>query len=754
MRPGGWNRTPARWAAGVAVAAAGFAIAEEAGEALTGELEELVVKTVKEPRLLGVSSSLTADDLLERGSFNLVDAFQREPNVSIPFDVAGQDPLVPYLEGGAQAINIRGLEGNRVAMMVDGIRQPEDFVSRSFDGAGGPGRIYFDPAVFARLDLFKTARSDQFGSDALGGAVLGVTESPFTLLDDGLAGSTGSLHVNWASANRSWHERVAGAVGNGDFATSVVYSRRDGHELENNESVPQNPAEFSSDAVVWTSVARLGEWTLVPTVDWFRAESFTELNSIEGGVSLIGRTLLADLDNTRERLRFSVDVEHRPTVAKFAYDELAAKLYWQHATGENLNRQEVETVNGLRRRRNELIYDTAIQGLNLNFRKDFSTGPVAHQLSYGYGGSLSEIESGLLRTDFPAAPSDLPGMAPSEVVRHTLSIADTMTFGGADEWSLTASVLAEDYRVEPENTPAFLRQTQVPVFDPVLGLLIGTRSVRAVEYRNLAFAPGVDLSRRFGRDWRATLRASRGFRNPSAEELAGVFVHPDAVSITLPNPELQEERSQSFELSLRKDTPEWLLEITGFYNRYDNFLQPGVPTGEVLDGLQVLRTENTRDVELYGIELLGEWSVGEWQPVLDGVAVGASFGWTRGTFGAADGSRQPLDTVEPPKTVGWVRYRDPDDHWGVELTATYVADKDAEDISGPLVPTDEFLLLDLIGYRRLGEHVTLRAGLKNLLDESYVIWARANRGDGHGGAGGILNTQPGVNAFLGVELAW
>ena len=100
----------------------------------------------------GSSTAITSEDILALGATNLTDALKYEPGVSIPFDTAGSDGLVPYLAGGDSAINIRGLEGNRISINIDGIRQPEDFTVRSFGGTGGPGRIYFDPATFSQIE--------------------------------------------------------------------------------------------------------------------------------------------------------------------------------------------------------------------------------------------------------------------------------------------------------------------------------------------------------------------------------------------------------------------------------------------------------------------------------------------------------------------------------------------------------------------------------------------------------------------------
>jgi hemoglobin/transferrin/lactoferrin receptor protein len=123
------------------------------------------------------TSAVTVDQMRAQGAVSLGDALKYEPGVSVPFDFSAGDGLVPYLSGGDQGVNVRGIEGNRIAIQLDGIRQPEDFDRAVVPGAGGPGRIYFDPATLAQVEIFKSAASNLYGSDAMGGAVAGRTVS-------------------------------------------------------------------------------------------------------------------------------------------------------------------------------------------------------------------------------------------------------------------------------------------------------------------------------------------------------------------------------------------------------------------------------------------------------------------------------------------------------------------------------------------------------------------------------------------------
>lgn len=564
----------------------------------------------------------------------------------------------------------------------------------------------------------------------------GQTESPFTLLGDSLYGEAFTSTSTYSSNNRSLNQRFAGAWGNGTFASSLVYSYRNGHELENNSAIPANPADFESHAVVWKNVYRKDGWTVIPTIDYFENKAFTDLNSIEVD-SLVGRTENATSNSQRRRFRASLEFEYELENPNWFADRLTGMAYFQSSESSNLNLQDVVALTGDRRNRvNDLSYLTDRVGLNLGAVREFDR----HLLSYQYQGARSDISGSLNRQDNNGPATNLPNLAPSIVWDHSLSLVDEISL--TDRLTLTPSLRFQFYQVNPTNTPEFLDQTALPVLDQ-FGRLIGQRTVEAVDYENFFVSPSLLLEYEASDEFTIFGSYTRGFRNPTAEELAGVFVHPDAVSIVLPNPDLEAENSHAFELGMRHQSGPWNSTTSIYYNRFGSFLENNVPTGEVIDGLNVLTTRNTRNAEVYGIELKTEWTGSAFR-------AGGTFAWSEGE--SDDG---PLNTVEPWKAVGWIGYDDPDGDWGAELSGTYVAAKSASDITGDLPPTDDFFLLDLVGYYRINERMTIRGGVRNLLDQEYVLWARANRGAGH--AGGVttgLDTQPGVNGFLSFEFTF
>jgi hemoglobin/transferrin/lactoferrin receptor protein len=69
---------------------------------------------------------------------------------------------------GQESINIRGLEGNRVLMMVDGIRMPHSFDYSSASVGRGD---YVELEGIGQIEILKGPSSTQYGSDGLAAAV-------------------------------------------------------------------------------------------------------------------------------------------------------------------------------------------------------------------------------------------------------------------------------------------------------------------------------------------------------------------------------------------------------------------------------------------------------------------------------------------------------------------------------------------------------------------------------------------------------
>ncbi|ANS84951.1 Hemoglobin and hemoglobin-haptoglobin-binding protein B [Vibrio scophthalmi] len=168
--------------------------------------------------------------------------------------VTGLDDLFKYTPGvtvetnarqGVQGINIRGIEGNRIKVLVDGVSQ-----GNQFDSGGSflnSSRVEVDTDLLKSVEVVKGAASSLQGSDAIGGIVAFETKDPADFLQGRDVG--GHAKFNYSSADRTFSESVALANKVGELESLVAYTRRDGKELENFGS-PESLDSEANDLLV------------------------------------------------------------------------------------------------------------------------------------------------------------------------------------------------------------------------------------------------------------------------------------------------------------------------------------------------------------------------------------------------------------------------------------------------------------------------------------------------------------------------
>ena len=93
-----------------------------------------------------------------------------EPGVSVSADGS---------RFGRAGFSVRGLDGNRVRIELDGVAVPDTFAIGSFSNAG---RDVVDVDVLKRVEILRGAASSLYGSDALAGVVSFVTKDPASKL--------------------------------------------------------------------------------------------------------------------------------------------------------------------------------------------------------------------------------------------------------------------------------------------------------------------------------------------------------------------------------------------------------------------------------------------------------------------------------------------------------------------------------------------------------------------------------------------
>jgi iron complex outermembrane receptor protein len=104
----------------------------------------------------------------------------------------------------------------------------------------------------------------------------------------------------------------------------------------------------------------------------------------------------------------------------------------------------------------------------------------------------------------------------------------------------------------------------------------------------------------FAEGWQLAINGTYSQRAPTAEELFARGPHDATFQFIIGDPTLSEEKNVGVDVSLRKTAGVITGTISGFYNRYDGFID-FTPTGDVEDGLQVF-VYTPKTAEFYGGE--------------------------------------------------------------------------------------------------------------------------------------------------------
>lgn len=128
---------------------------------------------------------------------------------------------------------VRGVEGNRVGVSIDGVSLPDSEENSLYARYGNfnSSRLSIDPELVRNIEIAKGADSFNTGSGALGGGVNYQTlQGHDLLLDDRQFGVM--MKNGYSSRNREWTNTLGFGVSNDRVDAALLYSQRRGHETE------------------------------------------------------------------------------------------------------------------------------------------------------------------------------------------------------------------------------------------------------------------------------------------------------------------------------------------------------------------------------------------------------------------------------------------------------------------------------------------------------------------------------------------
>ena len=688
----------------------------------------------------GMVSVIDGETIQERMIEDFADLVKYEPGVYVENNVTRL---------GLNGFNIRGIGGNRVMTLVDGVQTSEQF---DF----GPFNIHqagLDVDVLKTVEIVRSANSALYGSDALGGVVSLFTKDPADYLRD---------QRFYAGAKTTWDSRAEDVGANLTLAgggervqASVFASLNRGGEIGNKGTVDTrdhtrtapNPQDVEGRQVLaklvfnaspgsrFRTTAELYD-TRVDT-EWLSNNRLLDFGRF---AYLIDESAALD---TQRRQRFSLD----HTLAGHGLDLLSWQVYGQfNDTAQVVDEARVTSGFGptfTSTRRGTLDYEQA-----------------------GYGGSvqgqqwLGDPDDGLMLTFGASYRTDYFDMLRDRTETDTVTGAPVPSeFIFPDKYFPESDVAEAGAYLQGEIR--FGRITLVPGVrydhfsldanqaDPAF---VAGLKPEPADFSDGALSPKVGLAARLSDVVTLHAQYAGGFRAPPYSAVNTGFASPRGGYTALPNTALRAETSDNFEVGARAAFDRVSLGLSAFSNRYDDFIELADLGVNPLTGLLEFQSRNLDRAAISGVELRGEAYLG------DSVTVRGSYARIAGTEflkGAADdlplAQETPLGSIAPNEGVVGLRYAPRSARWGSEVSLRFV-EAQRPGKASQFAP-DAYRIVDVLSFVSLTEALKLRVGLLNLTDARYFEWWNV-RGRQAGDPVIDRYSSPGVSAITSLAYDW
>lgn len=676
------------------------------------------------------------------GSVVVIDEETIARNMSTDFATLFRTESAVDVKGGAgkpTSVTIRGIGGNRVMMVKDGVRVNNQYASPLGPGAEGTGRGLTEVETLKQVEVVKAAASTMYGSDALGGVVVMTTKDAADYL---LGDATYfSANAGYTGMNSEWSTGFTGAAAYGDFENLLTVQHRNGEEQQNYaETLPDS--DLVNNSVLFKSKYLLNDYTnLQLTLDyldqqldrWEQREYNGERNE--------------DRDIDRRTQAFNSSLRLRSDKATVLHDNLDVVLYYGF-TDQNEHRDyfavQEDQRTGMSQYRDYDFEESRI-GLASTFGKFIGGESYGHQMTFGLDAESSTMQRH--RTYYsPLASGGWQGeeqfaFADTDSLRVGAFVQDDISLLSG-KLNVVAGLRYDYYRNTPDaqmaedagRDPADFQQMSESFWSPKLGLVYHLTDAVSV-YTQYAY----------------------GYKMPTPDQKWGELEIQDGrmpfpVEI-LPNYELESEKSHTIELGVRGHHRRTSYELTGFYTQARDYIDwefrdapmctptswgvpfpilgPWCEDPNKQDPVLALQYDyiNRDKVEIYGIE----GQVSHW--LTDDVELWGNAAYTYGK----DNNGDFLNTISPLKvTVGANAYATvaglPTQFGGVVRMAGAM-----DRVKGmPIIPEDSILydpkyneayttagyaVVDLTMAMELSQNWKLRAGVFNLFDKAYVEYA-------------------------------
>ncbi|PMG42241.1 TonB-dependent hemoglobin/transferrin/lactoferrin family receptor [Shewanella sp. 10N.286.52.B9] len=658
------------------------------------------------------------------GSVVVIDEESIARNMSTDFASLFRTEAAVDVKGGAgkpSSVTIRGIGGNRVMMVKDGVRVNNQYASPLGPGAEGTGRGLTEVEGLKQVEVLKTAASTMYGSDALGGVMVMTTKDA----DDYLRGSDYYFSANggYTGMNDEFSGGFTSAFAAGDFDNLVSYQRRSGEEQQNYyNTLPDS--DLVTDSLLLKSKYHFNDDTnLQLTVDYMNQQlDRWEKYADKGDMG-------ESIDYDRQTQALNTSLRLRSTKDRIIHDNVDFVLYYGK-TDQSEKRDYFNGISGADRaitQHRDYQFDEYRFGFASTFSKALSLPGHDHNIIYGVDVEQSEMSRPRDYQDIDKNGNSTPSetdtfsFADTKSLRAGLFIQDDMTFLDGklngivglryDYFKNTPDQQqAEDAGRDPEDFAAM----SDGFWSPKLGLVYHmTENVNV--YAQYAY----------------------GYKMPTPDQKWGELEVKDGAMpfpvIIQANYDLESESSNTIEVGVRGDHGDTQYEFTTFYTQADNYIDwefvgmnfpCDIPLFCPMPESLNYRYINYDEVTLYGAEMsMSHWFTDEFE-------LWGNIAYTHGE----DQNGDYLNSVSPLKgNLGANYYTylgNTEADFGLTMRFADQMDRTTNldifpgmDTFNQVYNTAGYAVFDLTANFHVNDNWTVRAGVFNLFDKEYIEYS-------------------------------
>ncbi len=641
--------------------------------------------------------------------------------------------------GGGSPV-IRGMEANKVLLVVDGVRMNNAI----YRGGHVHNVITIDPSILERTEVVFGPGSLIYGSDALGGVMQFITRTPKVANSDQLNTTVGA-YTRYASVNGEKTAHADFELGGKKWASlsSFTYSkfedlkigkvRTHGYEdwglrpeyIDSNEQIVRNEDENILRFTGYDQMSFLQKL-------YFKANKHIDL-TLNFQYSTSSNVPRFDRLND-----YTTDDEGNP-VLKFAEWNYGPQNRWMTSINTNIKRRtklsdNISIVAAYQRIDEDRIdrkfnktdrrhreEDVSVFSLNTDVVKKLNN---KRRVQYGIEFTYNDVQSQAYVEDIN-----------TEEIMTEEAVITRYPDGGSHLYS-AAIYWRHKWKVTPRLTLINgMRYSTIGIGANYEDTTFFDLQQDKIKSQTGAFTGGLGLNIKLSPKTRITASYATGFRAPNVDDVAKVF-EPEAGIVVVPNTDLKSEYAHSIDFGFNTDLKNKLIFSANFFGTY--IRDAIVRRPYTLNGLDSLVYDGELDA-IYANANAGEASIigfftGVKYRFNEQLAIEKRF---NATLGRDRTEEVPLGHIPPAFGDFSIAYDT--DKWSVQSFLRYNAWKHldqyspySEDKLSEATPdgTPGWYTINLRANYHIYKQIELSAGIENILDHHYKPFASGISGAG------------------------